>query len=106
MNSNSGTKSFGEFIMLLALLLSLYTLASPSDLFVYLKRRYDEPVIRELNLALRLKGKCTRVQENIRFLNKCLTWYVTPTRIRQRVRAVRPKTPVGIERNELDSVFD
>ena len=55
-------------------------------------------MIRELNLALRLKGKCIRAQENIRFLSKCLTWYVTPTRIRQRVRAARPKAPVGIER--------
>ena len=45
-----------------------------------------------------LEGKCIRAQENIRFLSKCLTWYVTPTRIRQRVRAARPKAPVGIER--------
>ena len=84
--------------MSLSLLLALYTFASPSNLFIYLKRQYSQQVIHELNLALKLKGKCIRAEENIRFLRKCLTWYVTPTRIRQRVRAARPKAPVGIER--------
>ena len=51
--------------MSLSLLLALYTFASPSNLFIYLKRRYSQQVIRELNLALKLKGKCIRAEKQI-----------------------------------------
>ena len=80
------------------LLVSLYTFASPSNIFKYFQRRYDDWLIRRLNQALKLKGRHIRAVENIRFLRKCLTWYVTPVWIRRRVRATRPKAPTGIER--------
>ena len=45
-----------------------------------------------------MKGRNVRAEENVSFLRKCLTWYVTPAWIRRRVRATRPKAPAGIER--------
>ena len=80
------------------LFLALLIFASPNNLFKYLQRRYESGLIRELNEVLRLKGRAVRAGENINFLSKCLTWYVTPVWIRRRVRVTRPKAPTGIER--------
>ena len=80
------------------LFVSLYAFASPANIFKYFQRRYERQLICQLNQALKLKGRHIRAKENIRFLRKCLTWYVTPVWIRRRVRATRPKAPTGIER--------
>ena len=80
------------------LFVSLYAFASPANIFKYFQRRYERQLICQLNQALKRKGRHIRAKENIRFLRKCLTWYVTPVWIRRRVRATRPKAPTGIER--------
>ena len=79
----------------------LYTLASPANLFVYLRRRYDQQQIRELNRILKLKSKQVRAQENIRFLHNCLYNHVVPCSIKRRVLKAKPKQPEIIERTFL-----
>ena len=82
----------------LTLLFACYVFASPTNLFRYFRRRFSDQLIQDLNHALKLKARCISSQENVRFIRKCLTWYVTPEAIRQRVRRSRPKSPIGIER--------
>ena len=82
----------------LCLLSALYNFASTSGLLKYFRRRYDELVVREVNQVLRLKGKCLRTAENVRFLKKCLEQRVSPSFIKVRVRKSRPKDPTQIER--------
>lgn len=77
---------------------ALYAFASSSNIFKYFQRRYDSQLISQLNKVLKLKGRHVRAKENVRFLSKCLTWYVTPVRIRKQVRKTRPKSAAGIER--------
>ena len=82
-----------------ALLLSvLYQFASTSNLFKYLRRRYDHQLVRDLNHLIRLKGKRVRNRQGIQFLGKCLEHRLTPVNIRQRVSKVKPKNPYTIER--------
>ena len=82
-----------------AVLLSvLYQFASTSNLFKYLRRRYDHQLVRDLNHLIRLKGKWVRNRQGIQFLGKCLEHRLTPVNIRQRVSKVKPKNPYTIER--------
>ena len=76
----------------------LYAFASHVNLFVYFKRRYDHRLVQDLNHLLRLKGKCVRTRESIKFLRKCLDAYVAPTQIKERVRKAKPRNPRSIER--------
>ena len=96
MGRKASEQTFG--VSLFLSLVSLHSFASPSNLFKYYKRRYSDQLIHDLNRVLNLKARCVRAEENIRFLRKCLAWFVTPTSIQRRVRATRPKSPSGIER--------
>ena len=77
---------------------AIYLFASTTNLFKYLRKRYDYQLVHDLNQVITLKGKCVRNEEGISFLKKCLEYHVTPTNVRNRVRKAKPKRPVGIER--------
>ena len=82
-----------------AVLLSvLYKFASTTNLFKYLRKRYDQQLVHELNHLIKLKGKRVRSKEGIRFLRDCLSHRVAPVHIKERVRKAKPKNPGGIER--------
>ena len=89
---------------------ALYLFSSTSNLFKYFRRRYDQQLVREANYALRLKSKCVRTKEDIRFIKECLARHVTPSDIAARVKRDKPKNPSGIERafmrDELDKLTD
>ena len=82
----------------LVFLKAIYLFASTTNLFKYLRKRYDYQLVHDLNQVITLKGKCVRNEEGISFLKKCLEYHVTPTNVRNRVRKAKPKRPVGIER--------
>ena len=76
----------------------VYWFASTSNLFKYLKLRYSHQLVQDLNYVIRLKGKCVRSKEGIKFLRDCLDYHVTPSYIKKRVLRTKPKNPGGIEK--------
>ena len=76
----------------------LYAFASTSCLFKYLKVRYSQKLVQDLNYVVRLKGKCVRSKEGIKFLRDCLDFRVVPSSIKTRVKKAKPKHPHSIER--------
>ena len=89
---------------------AIYAFASTSGLFRYLYGRYEHRLVRDLNHVLRLKSKCVRLREEIRFLKECLVQHVVPSVIRSRVRKGKPKNASVIERafvyDEVEKVND
>ena len=89
---------------------AIYAFASTSNLIRYFRGRYEHRLVRDLNYVLRLKGKCVRSREEIRFLKECLQQRVVPVVIKSRVRRGKPKEPWDIEkaflRDEVDKTGD
>lgn len=84
---------------------ALYLFASTSNLVKYFRGRYNDQLVRNVNRGLRLRSKCVRSKENVRFLKKCLEQHVAPSAIRSRVKKGRPKNfreiEVAVIRDEI-----
>ena len=80
------------------LLSVLYAFASTKNLFKYLRLRYSNQTVQDLNYLIKLKSKVVRYKESGVFLRKCLDNHVTPSNIKDRVSKTKPKCPYGIER--------
>ena len=85
---------------------AIYSFASTSNLVKYFRRRYEEQLVQDLNRVLRLKGKCVRHTENLRFLTRCFDEHVVPSDIKQRVRKAKPKNSADIERAFLRDAIE
>ena len=63
------------------LLSVLYAFASTKNLFKYLRLRYSNQTVQDLNYLIKLKSKVVRYKESGVFLRKCLDNHVTPSNI-------------------------
>ena len=76
----------------------LYAFVSTKNLLKYLRLRYNDQTVQDLNYQIKLKSKVVWYKKSGVFLRKCLDNHVTPSDIEERVSKTKPKCPYGIER--------
>ena len=73
-------------------------LNSPIPSFNYFRGRLQPAQLRLLNRALSIRGRCTSVQWNVKFLKECLQCSVAPRFVTHRIKRARLTDSIRIER--------
>ena len=80
------------------LFVSILKFCSTKHLVIYLKRRYSQCQVEQLNGLVRLNGKCRTGKVSARFLRACLRHNVVPGFITKRIISSKMKHSTSVER--------
>ena len=83
--------------MNLVLLKSLLVFCTTKNLFKYLRRRYNNEQLKELNNVVKIRGKIRTAKLSIEFLESCKTQHVVPSFLARRLEKTKVRRNSSLE---------